>query len=173
MIQEIIENNGDQKSILILEVGWEQFAIDLLDVKEIIQAGRIRRLPNSLDFIDGIYNYRGEIIHIINLKKKLNLNKYLLYNSKIDSTHENNSKNFIVILNLNNNYIGFFVGKIINIIDIDKEEIVKLSPIFKTSVAMKYIKGILKFDDRPRILLNIGKIFTEVEQLLIQKKVSI
>ena len=61
----------DQMSIIIFEVAGEQFGIDLLDVKEIIKAGQIRRLPKSLDFVEGIYNYRGDIIHIINLKKKI------------------------------------------------------------------------------------------------------
>ncbi len=68
----------DQISILTFKIGWEEFVIDLLDVKEIIQAGQIRKLPKSIDYIDGIYNYRGEIIPVIYLKKKLDLVQYLL-----------------------------------------------------------------------------------------------
>jgi len=55
MTQELIENNGNLKSFIIFQIGWEQFAIDFLDVKEIIRAGQIRKLPKSLDFVDGIY----------------------------------------------------------------------------------------------------------------------
>ena len=66
MIQEGRRIDDEQISVIIFRVGNEEFAIDLLDVKEIIQSGQIRRLPKSLDYIEGIYNYRGNIIHIIN-----------------------------------------------------------------------------------------------------------
>ena len=174
MIQGKEFKDRNQISIIIFQIGWEQFAIDLVDVKEIIQAGQIRKLPKSLDYIDGIYNYRGEIIHVVNLKKKLNLNEYVLYRSKQSSTEEefNNGKRFIIILKVDNHLIGFYVDRIINIDHIDVNEIVDLSPIFQTSVAMEYIKGIINFEDRPRVILNLSKVLNEVEKFKIQQEMS-
>ena len=37
MTQELIENNGNLKSFIIFQIGWEQFVINLVDVKEIIE----------------------------------------------------------------------------------------------------------------------------------------
>ncbi|MFX1395034.1 MAG: chemotaxis protein CheW [Promethearchaeota archaeon] len=191
----IESNDGDQLSIIVFEIGWEQFVIELLDAKEIIQSGQIRRLPKSLDFIEGIYNYRGDIIHIINLKKKLNLDKYSIYKSVRSSitsaeenelaeneTEENKSmengseengseKNFIIIVNINNKNIGFFVDRIINVAQISAKKVEALSPIFQTSIGIEYIKGIVKFEDRPRILIDLGKVLSEAEQYSIQKEV--
>lgn len=163
----------DQISILSFKIGREEFVIDLFDVKEIIQAGLIRKLPKSLDYIDGIYNYRGEIIHIINLKKKLNLNQYILYsrNSSIEE-ESSTSKNFIIILKVDNNLVGFYVDQIISIDHIDPTEIVGLSPIFQTNVAMEYIKGIINFERRPRVMLDLSKIFSEVEKFKIEQDLS-
>ncbi|MBA7539457.1 Chemotaxis protein CheW [subsurface metagenome] len=175
MIQDQEYKDINQVSILIFQIGWEQFVIDLLDVKEIIQAGQIRKLPKSLDYIDGIYNYRGEIIHVVNLKKKLNLNEYMLYRSKNSSTEEenySNTKKYIIILKVDNNLIGFYVDRIINIDHIDVNDIIGLSPIFQTSVAMEYIKGVINFKERPRIMLDLGKILYEVEQFKIQQDLS-
>ncbi|MFX0082324.1 MAG: chemotaxis protein CheW [Candidatus Hodarchaeota archaeon] len=175
MIQDQEYKGINQVSILIFQIGWEQFVIDLLDVKEIIQAGQIRKLPKSLDYIDGIYNYRGEIIHVVNLKKKLNLNEYMLYRSKYSSTEEenySNTKRYIIILKVDNNLIGFYVDRIVNIDHIDINEIVELSPIFQTSVAMEYIKGVINFKERPRIMLDLGKILNEVEKFKIQQDLS-
>lgn len=164
----------DQISILTFQIGWEQFVIDLLDVKEIIQAGQIRKLPKSLDYIDGIYNYRGEIIHVINLKKKLDLNSYMLYESKYSSFEQelNTSKTFIIILKVDNDLIGFYVDQIISIDHVLPNEIVALSPIFQTSVAIEFIKGIINFKDRPRVMLDLTKIFSEVEKFRIQQDLS-
>ncbi|MFW9939967.1 MAG: chemotaxis protein CheW [Candidatus Thorarchaeota archaeon] len=175
MIQDQKYKDTNQVSVLIFQIGWEQFVIDLLDVKEIIQAGQIRKLPKSLDYIDGIYNYRGEIIHVVNLKKKLNLNEYMLYRSKNSSTGEetyNNIKKYIIILKVDNSLVGFYVDRIINIDHINNNAIVELSPIFQTSVAMEYIKGVINFDERPRIMLDLSKILNEVEKFKVQQDMS-
>ena len=164
----------DQISVLTFKIGWEEFVIDLLDVKEIIQAGQIRKLPKSIDYIDGIYNYRGEIIHVINLKKKLQLDQYLLYKEKYSSFEQESSstKKFIIILKVDNDLIGFYVDQIISIDHILPEEIIGLSPIFQTSVAIEFINGIINFEDRPRVLLDLTKIFNEVEKFRVQKDLT-
>lgn len=164
----------DQISVLTFKIGWEEFVIDLLDVKEIIQAGQIRKLPKSVDYIDGIYNYRGEIIHVINLKKKLQLDQYLLYKEEHSSFEQesSNTKKFIIILKVDNDLIGFYVDQIISIDHILPEEIIGLSPIFQTSVAIEFINGIINFEDRPRVLLDLTKIFNEVEKFRVQKDLT-
>ncbi|MHA1987782.1 MAG: chemotaxis protein CheW [Promethearchaeota archaeon] len=164
----------DQISVLTFQIGWEEFVIDLLDVKEIIQAGQIRKLPKSIDYIDGIYNYRGEIIHVINLKKKLELDQYLLYKEEYSSFEQesNNTKKFIIILKVDSDLIGFYVDQIISIDHILPEEIIGLSPIFQTSVAIEFINGIINFEDRPRVLLDLTKIFNEVEKFRVQKDLT-
>jgi len=172
-MQEEIYSLGDQLSVLIFEIDGEQFAINTYDTKEIIKAGQIRRLPQSYDFIEGIYNYRGEIIHIINLSKKLNLQQYkIIYNKNVDDNY-NGQKKFIIIVNINNVSTGFLVDKIIDIANIGIDLIEALGPIFQTSVGIDYIKGIIKFKDRPRILLDMSKILSEIEQINVQKEQTI
>jgi purine-binding chemotaxis protein CheW len=170
MTQEIL-NKKKEDSIIIFEVGLEQFCVESDDIKEIIQTGRIRRLPKQMNFIEGIYNYRGDLIHIINLKKKLKLNEYLLYRSKIDEYErkDDKDKSFIIVFNLNDSTIGFLVDKIINVAHVSDKEIEPLSPIFQTSIGMEYIKAIVKLNDRPRILINLSKMFSEIEHLTIKE----
>ena len=174
MSQNAYEGQDHQVSILSFQIGWEEFCIDLYQVKEIIQAGLIRKLPKSLDYIDGIYNYRGEIIHVINLKKKLNLDQYVLYHSKYSTFEEDSStsKKFIIILKVDNDLIGFYTDSILSIDHIDPTQIVGLSPIFQTSVAMEFIKGIINFEERPRVVLDLGKIFSDVDKFRIQQDLS-
>jgi purine-binding chemotaxis protein CheW len=171
-MKKMSQKEIDQISVLTFQVGWEEFVIDLLDVKEIIQAGQIRKLPKSVDYIDGIYNYRGEIIHVINLKKKLDLDQYLLYHDKYSSFEQESSvtKKFIIILKVDSDLIGFYVDQIISIDHILPNEIVGLSPIFQTSVAIEFIKGIINFKDRPRVMLDLTKIFSEVEKFRVSQQ---
>ncbi len=160
----------EQISLIIFKVGWEEFVIDLLDVKEIIQTGQIRRLPKSLDFIEGIYNYRGNIIHIINLKKKLNLDDYDIYKAQNLNDKNDSGKKFIIIVNIRDMQIGFYVDRIIKVSHITRKDLVGLSPIFQTGLSdIKYIKSVVKFKDRPRILIDLREILSEAEQISLQQ----
>ncbi len=53
-------------------LGSEHFAIDLFDVKEVVEYTRITRLPNSQHDICGIIDLRGEITTIFDLGERLN-----------------------------------------------------------------------------------------------------
>lgn len=48
-----------------------EFALDIMDIKEIKEMEQIRNLPNCKQFVRGLFNLRGDIIPILDLKKKL------------------------------------------------------------------------------------------------------
>ncbi|NHI92213.1 MAG: purine-binding chemotaxis protein CheW [Candidatus Lokiarchaeota archaeon] len=169
-MQDNFQSERNQLSLILVEIAGEEFAVDLLEVKEIIRAGQIRRLPKSFDFVDGIYNYRGDIIHVINLNKKLNIKRQKLRGSEKKTEEENDSsKNFIMIVHIDDLTIGFFVDRIMNVAHISNEDIVGLSPIIQTNVNAKSINGIVKFKDRPRVWLNLKNILSDSEKSQIQK----
>ena len=118
-MQEGYYGQGDKLSVILFETEREQFAINIYDTKEIILAGQIRKLPQSYDFVDGIYNYRGEIIHIVNLSKKLNLYEYKVYHSNKNEEKYSSEKKYIIIVSVNNVNVGFLVDRILDIANID------------------------------------------------------
>lgn len=77
IIQNKISTNSSddstEESFQIVEflLGNEHFAIELFDVKEVVEYTRITKLPNSPIYIKGIIDLRGEITTIIDLKKQL------------------------------------------------------------------------------------------------------
>jgi len=62
-------------SIQVVEfvLGDEHFAIDLFDVKEVVEYTTITKLPNVSGYVRGIIDLRGEITMIIDLKQRLNI----------------------------------------------------------------------------------------------------
>ena len=175
MISENEYNKEDQlasTSIIVFKVDGEEFAIDLLNAREIIKQGQIRRLPQTSEFIEGIYNYRGDIIHIINLSKKLELHKYKNYLSKVEEETTDSEEKHIIIVSINGVNTGVLVDQIKNISHLKAKVIVELNPLLKASNKLEYIKGIAKFKDRPRLILDLNKILTEAEQAKLQQDVS-
>lgn len=64
---------GAEESFQVVEflLGHEHFAINLFDVKEVVEYTRITKLPNSPVYVKGIIDLRGEITTIIDLKQQL------------------------------------------------------------------------------------------------------
>jgi len=59
--------------VVVFALGEEQFAIDLFDVKEVVEYTTITKLPNVPEYIRGIIDLRGEITTIVDLKHRLNI----------------------------------------------------------------------------------------------------
>jgi len=62
-------------SIQVVEfvLGNEHFAIDLFDVKEVVEYTTITKLPNVPTYVRGIIDLRGEITMIVDLKHRMNI----------------------------------------------------------------------------------------------------
>jgi len=88
------QKQQDSDSIQIVEfvLGNEHFAIDLFDVKEVVEYTTITKLPNVPSHVRGIIDLRGEITMIIDLKQRMNIteaSKTLLETSRIIVLDEN------------------------------------------------------------------------------------
>ncbi|MDD1729556.1 MAG: chemotaxis protein CheW [Methanospirillum sp.] len=60
----------DEKQVQVVEfsLGDELYAIDLFEVKEVVDYTSITPLPHAPDYVKGIINLRGEITSIIDLQ---------------------------------------------------------------------------------------------------------
>jgi len=67
------EISTDIIQVVVFALGSEQFAIDLFDVKEVVEYTTITKLPNVPTYVRGIIDLRGEITTIIDLRYRLNL----------------------------------------------------------------------------------------------------
>ncbi|MFA6332270.1 MAG: chemotaxis protein CheW [Methanoregula sp.] len=74
-VKESPRPQKEQDSIQVVEfvLGNENFAIDLFDVKEVVEYTTITKLPNVPAYVRGIIDLRGEITMIIDLKHRMNI----------------------------------------------------------------------------------------------------
>ena len=67
------EKMSETIQVVEFVLGNEHFAIDLFDVKEVVEYTTITKLPNVPAYVRGIIDLRGEITMIIDLKHRLNI----------------------------------------------------------------------------------------------------
>ncbi|OQX73323.1 MAG: chemotaxis protein CheW [Campylobacteraceae bacterium 4484_4] len=54
-------------------VGEEEYAIPILNIQEIIKPIEYTRVPSTPDYVLGVFNLRGNVIPLIDLRKKFHL----------------------------------------------------------------------------------------------------
>ncbi len=154
--QEDLENEGLMQ-LVGFEVGKEIFGVDILMVREIIRSAPITAVPNSPEFVEGVINLRGDIIPVIDLRKRLNL-----------FTEEMQKKNWILILDIEGSVTGFVVDRVDEVLKIDESTIEPAPEIVLAGLESQYIRGVVEVaGKRLMILLNFDSILlaNEIKQL--------
>jgi purine-binding chemotaxis protein CheW len=72
-IQRKNQHQAGKLQVVEFLLGKEHYAIDLFDVREVVEYTSITQLPNTPSYMKGIIDLRGEITTIIDLKERLNI----------------------------------------------------------------------------------------------------
>ena len=140
------EVNTNSKQFVIFSLEGEEYGIEILRVKEIKEMIRITRVPKAPHYVRGVINLRGEVIPIVDLRKKFNLEK-----------RNDNDSTRIIIVAVEEITVGLVVdtsSEVVGILNKDIEE----APETIGSFEQGYISGIGKVGSRLIILLNVDKI---------------
>ncbi|QEK10947.1 purine-binding chemotaxis protein CheW [Crassaminicella thermophila] len=146
-----------EKQYVIFKLGREEYGIDIMNVREITEFKETTKIPNAPNFIEGVINLRGNVIPVINLKKRF----------KLDETNiANNSR--IIIVTMDAKQIGFIVDDASQVMTLNEDEI-ENPPEIITGIDRKYIVGIGKMDEKIIILLDLVAVFSDEEKNQIVK----
>jgi len=139
----------------------EEYCIDILKIKEIMGMTEITKIPQTPQFIKGVINLRGQIIPIIDLRLKFEINAKDYTERTCIVVVEIPYKDQITLM-------GIVVDKIQEVINIPKEKISNV-PYINTKIKSEYIEGIAESGETIKIILDITKVLTEEEFVLINK----
>lgn len=140
---------------LIFLVKDEYFGIDVFKVVEIIKPTRFHHVYDLPEFIEGLINLRGELIPVVSLRKRFGL-------------EDNAEKSRIIIVRTDNEKIGIQVDNVLEIADIQEDKISKPSKLFKGFKA-EFIDAVAELkDSRVAIILNIDRVLTTEEKIMIK-----
>ncbi len=135
--------------MVTFSLAGKDYAIDIMQVKEIAKAGRFTFVPNTSPFVIGVYNLRGDIIPIIDLRIFFNIPT---------KTREADALESMIIIHVDEQTFGIVVDAIDKVVGISKSSIQPPHPIFG-DINIKYIHGVVENQNRLYILLDVSRIF--------------
>ncbi len=138
----------------------EMFAINVTQVREILDTTTITRVPNAPVFMRGVINVRGSVVPVIDLRMKFEMLKTEI---TVDSR--------IVVMELfldgDQTVLGAMADSVHDVIDLETENI-EPPPKIGSKWRTEFIKGIGKNNDDFIIILDIDRIFSTNELAIIQ-----
>jgi purine-binding chemotaxis protein CheW len=138
----------------VFRIGKEDFAIDIGKVVEFLRTQRVYALPELPDFLSGVITVRGEVLPLLDLRKRF-------------SIQSSQTEELIIIVRYDDEKIGLLVDEIKEILSLSPEEITAPPRIFK-GLKEKYLTGLGKKDERVIILLNIDHLLSSEEKIMLK-----
>lgn len=120
----------------------EEYAIDIMQVKEIIRVPEIMKVPNCQDYIDGVVSIRNNLLPMVNLRTYFGLNR-----------QDINDQMRILVVDMGSFTAGLIVDKVSEVLRVPVSNI-QPPPKFSTGTA-EQIKGIAKLNGGKRMILLI------------------
>ena len=136
---------ADAVQYIKVEMSNEVFGIDIGLVDNIVRMQRITRVPNVADYIKGVINLRGEIVPIVDLRKKMGL----------EEAEETRATRIIIVKMEQYGKIGYIVDGVREVVTLGEDQIEKMKYDSKDDV-IHYVTAVGKVDDSLISLLDMN-----------------
>ncbi|UCG39269.1 MAG: chemotaxis protein CheW [bacterium] len=146
------EEEEEQLQLLTFMLSGEEYALNIMDIKEIIRPKEATEVPRTPEYILGILSLRGTIIPIFDVNIRLGL-----------KGGEPGSQNRIVVVKWREHLYGLLVDSVVQVLDIPIG-MIEPPPEILGGVEGDFLRGVGKMDDRLIILLNLGRILDVEEE---------
>ena len=146
--EAVADINTNLQQYCIFRAGSEEYALPIYLIKEVVKYTRPAPLPQMPAYILGATNIRGNVFGILDIQLFFNIN----------STEEHK---YLLVLDHETYKMSIGIPEVPDSLLIEDSEIENLnSSTLKSKVSQKYMKGVIKRDNRMIILFDIEAIIS-------------
>jgi len=155
------DDNEDEGMLQLVgfDIADEQFGVDILMVQEIIRSAKVTAVPNSPEFVEGVINLRGNIIPVVDLRKRL-----YLYNEASEKR-----RSWILILNISDRIVGFIVDQVTHVIKVAEDRVQPPPDIVVSGLESQYIQGVCEMGNSLLVILDFSRVLFSDEYNMLRE----
>ena len=151
-----IEKNNESSQWVTFYINNELYAVDTLQVREVLKYSEITPVPGSNAYVCGLINLRGKVVTVIDTRIMFSL------------PHEepNDDTNIILVDFSDDEMVGFIVDSVDEVVNILTNSIEVAPSLSDSDTKSGFIKGVTYYNNMLIILLDIEKIISHVTPVL-------
>jgi len=147
-----IEKNDQSSQWVKFYINNELFAVDTLQVREVLKYSEITPVPGSQAYVCGLINLRGKVVTVIDTRLMFSLP----HQDPDDDT------NIILVDFSEEEMVGFIVDSVDEVVNITTKNIEIAPSLSDNDTKSGFIKGVTYYNNTLIILLDIEKIILHV-----------
>lgn len=137
---------------LTFKLDQETYALDITQVREVLDFSEITKVPRMPDFMRGVINLRGGVVPVVDLRLKFGM-----------SRTEKTVDTCVIIIDLaiegETTLLGALADSVQEVMTMEPDQIVP-PPKIGTRLNTEFIKGMGKKNDEFVIIIDIDRIFS-------------
>jgi len=153
------EQTNDTNQYLTFSLDKETFALDISQVREVLELSSVTRIPRTPQFMRGVINLRGHAVPVVDMRLKFTMDQAQDTVNTCIIIVETRFAGECAIL-------GALVDSVSEVIEM-QPEVIEPAPRMGTTIKSDFIHGIGKHDERFVIVLDVGRVFSEQEMELL------
>src|SRR5271157_148195 len=136
-------------------LGDEEYGVPISQIQEIDRLAKITKVPKAASFIEGITNLRGEVIPVLDTRKRFEL-----------EVKPPDDRTRIIIVDLGGVKTGLVVDSVREVLNLARKDIAPPPEAIGSAIDQQFISGIGKVDSGKRmiVLLDVERILNRQEQ---------
>lgn len=146
-----------EEQVVVFALAGELYGLDISRVQGIIKMPEVTRVPRAAEFVEGVINLRGEIVPIIDLRKRFGL-----------AQQENSVDTRIINVEMGDHLVGLIVDAVEEVLNIPSD-VIEPPPDLVTTVDSAYLRSIAKLQGRLVILLDLDHVLSTAEQQAVSR----
>jgi purine-binding chemotaxis protein CheW len=146
---------GDDIQLVAFRLAGQDFAFNIFQVERILRYERPAPLPQAPAFLEGVIQYEGAAVPLIDLRKRLG----------VEAPQGEGTR--IIVLEWDRTKLGAVVDSVTEVLQVPAEGITPPPPIVR-GLAAEYITGIIVRNKRTIVVFNTGKLLSAQEKLALE-----
>jgi purine-binding chemotaxis protein CheW len=142
-------------------IGDEEYALDIMRIKEIINPLPITRVPKAMAFIEGVVELRGTILPVVDMRRRFDVPQ--LTAEQLSDYAQRRARKYIIVP-IEGRLVGLMVDKVSDVLRVSRESI-RPPPLFTQNEHARYFAGVCHHRGRILMVLDLDAILTASEKI--------
>lgn len=152
-MSELENQNGNDPILqwVTYQLGQEIYGINVMQVQEVLRPTEIAPVPGAPDYVLGIINLRGNVVTVIDTRKRFAL-----------PSKEEDDDSRIIIAEVSGSVVGMLVDSVAEVVYLHQSEIDTV-PSVSSDDSSRFIQGVCNRDKTLLILVDVNKLLNDDE----------
>ena len=152
---------SETTQLLTFTLGEEVFAVDIAQVREVLEYSEMTKVPRTPEYMRGVINLRGHVVPVVDMRLKFGMN-----------ASEITVNTCVIIVEVSmgedSSVLGAMVDSVKEVLTIEPQN-VEPPPRMGTRLNTNFIRGMGKQEDGFVIILDADRVFSSDELTMLQQ----